>query len=193
VYIDPLAVQAAVLKVDTIVGDGSDATHSDLQAAIDDTPNGGTILIKKVCTVDTTIHTDLKALNLSFQGSGTGLTAGLATTGIRFDVAGCVMKGFGIITGFTTAVDLNISLTRIEMVFSGNTTNIDIALGLNSEQINYQGSYGLDENSQIETSNIDGSIARWDDSKKRWEPVTGLTADSSGNLTGVTLIGAVYQ
>lgn len=192
-YIDPLTVQAPVLKVDTIVGDGSDATHSDLQAAINATPNGGTILIKKICTVDTTIHTDLKTLILSFQGSGTGLTAGLATTGIRFDIAGCVMRGFGTITGFTTAVAINISLTRIEMVFSGNTTNIDIALGLNSEQINYQGSYGLDENSQIETSNIDGSIARWDITKKRWEPVNGLTADSSGNLTGVTLIGAVYQ
>lgn len=186
-YVDPLTIQN-VPTVDNIVGDGSNATYTDLQSAINSTPSGGVILVQKMCTVDATIYTNSKAITLAFEGSNTGLVAGLATVGLRIDWSGCIIKGFGSISGFTTGIDVDAPLTRIEMVFTGNTTNLDIMVGIDSTQVIYQGSYGLAENSQIETSIIDGSIARWSDSKKRWEPISGLTADSSGSLTATTLI-----
>jgi hypothetical protein len=42
-------------------------------------------------------------------------------------------------------------------------------------------------------------VARWNNTTKRWEPVTGITIDDAGKMTstgtiqGNIVIGAVYQ
>ena len=91
------------------------------------------------------------------------------------------------------------------MVFSSNTTNILFGAGVNSEKVIYQGSYGLIENAQSETSSTHGTVVRWSNVSKRWEPVATAIIDDSGNLdvtgditstgtvTGDKVIGAVYQ
>jgi len=181
---------------DAIVGNSGDdhVTHTDLQTAITDTPDGGSILIKKMCLVTTTITTSGKCIKFCFSGYGTGLQkSGSATTGISFGKIGCQLVGFGTITGFTTGVDLNtMTGCRIEMVFSSNTTNITYGT-LTSIDVNVEGSYGLTETAHIETAALHGAVSRWNNTKKRWEPVTGVTISDTGVLTGTTIIGAVYN
>lgn len=218
---------------DAIVGTAGDAaiTHTDLQTAINDVASavsstGGWILVKKMCAVTTTITTPSgKPIKFYFQGYGTGLQAsGSPGTGIQFGEIGCQIVGFGQITGFTTGVDLNNKAgCRLEMVFSGNGTNVNFGT-LTSNQINFQGSYGLTENSHIETATTAGILGRWNNTKKRWEPIssiggkTTITVDDTGLVTiaitggatltinsttgqltstgiiqGATVIGAVYQ
>lgn len=181
---------------DAIVGNSGDdhVTHTDLQTAITDTPDGGSILIKKMCLVTSTITTSGKCIKFCFSGYGTGLQAsGSPGTGISFGKIGCQLVGFGTISGFTVAgVDLNgFSKSRIEMVFSSNTTNINYG-ALTTADVNLEGSYGLTENSHIEPASLHGAVTRWNNIKKRWEPVTGITISDSGVLTG-TVIGAVYN
>ena len=211
---------------DAIVGNVGDdhATHTDLQTAINDAPNNGWILVKKMCLVTTMINTNSKCLKLVFEGYGTGLQASGATTGIRFDQPGCQLVGFGQIKNFATyGVDLNNQTnSRLEMVFTGNGANINFGT-LTSIQVNYEGSYGLTETSHIETSTLAGVLGRWNDTKKRWEPISAIggkttitvsdlgvttiavaggstvTIDATGKLTstgtiqGAIVIGAVYQ
>jgi hypothetical protein len=178
---------------DAIVGDPAYSTHTDLQTAIDDVADGGWILVRKMCSISTMITTGAKSLKFVFSGSGTGLLAAGATTGIQFGKAGCQMVGFGTISGFTNGIDLNnFTGSRVEMVFSSNTTNIVFGT-LTSEEINYHGSYGLSENAHIETSNTHGTVGRWNDVKKRWEPVTNVTINDLDTLTAPIVIGAVYQ
>lgn len=177
-----------------IVGEVGDehATHTDLQSAISDTPDDGSILIKKLCPVATTITTGNKRIKFCFNGYGTGLQSAGASTGISFGKIGCQLVGFGTITGFTTGVDLNSFVgSRIEMVFSSNITNINYG-ALTSADISVEGSYGLTETSHIESSSLHGAVTRWNDLKKRWEPVTGITISDAGVLTG-TVVGAVYN
>jgi hypothetical protein len=178
---------------DAIVGDPSYSTHTDLQTAIDDVDDGGWILVRKMCSVSTMITTGTKSLKFVFSGSGTGLVAAGATTGIQFGAAGCQMVGFGTISGFTNGIDLNnLTGSRVEMVFSSNTTNLIFGT-LTSEEINYHGSYGLSENAHIETSTTHGAVGRWNDVKKRWEPITTVTINDSDTFTAPIVIGAVYQ
>jgi len=163
------------------------ATHSNLQDAITDTPDNGWILVKQMCQVGTMIHTGGKCIKFFFEGCGTGLQkTGTATTGIQFQKAGCQLAGFGVISGFTTGIDLNGMLNcRIEMVFSGNTTNISYG-ALTSAQVNVQGSYGLTENSTIETSTTEGTISRWNNTTKRWVSVPGVIFDyTTGKITSI--------
>jgi len=179
---------------DAIVGNSGDdhVTHTDLQSAITDTADGGCILIKKMCLVTTTITTSGKCIKFVFNGYGTGLQPSGATVGFSFGKIGCQLVGFGLISGFTTGVDLNSKTgCRIEMVFSGNTTNIAYG-ALTSGDINVQGSYGLTENSHIEAATLHGAVTRWNNTKKRWEVVTGITISDTGVLTG-TVVGAVYN
>lgn len=171
---------------DAIVGNSGDAhvTHTDLQTAINETPNNGWILIKKMCLVGTALNTNSKSIKLLFQGYGTGIQASGATTGITFQAAGCQMVGFGQITGFTSyGIDLNNQIgSRIEMVFTGNTNNINYGT-LIANQYNIEGSYGLAENSHVQTSTIDGTIARWNNTSKRWEPVSNITVNALNKIT----------
>ena len=186
---------------DAIVGNAGDnhVTHTDLQTALNDAPNNGWILVKKMCLVTTTINTNSKCLKLLFEGYGTGLQANGATIGITFNAAGCQLVGFGTLSGFSTAVNLNGLIgARIEMVFSGNSTNVSTT-GLTGLQYSLSGSYGITEDSHIQLSTSHGTIARWNNTTKRWEPVTGITVDDAGKLTstgtiqGNIVIGAVYQ
>lgn len=179
---------------DAIVGDVGDshATHTDLQAAINDVATNSWILVKKMCLVATTITTGGKSLKLQFRGFGTGLQASGATTGITFSASGCQLVGFGQITGFTVVgVNLNSQTgSRIEMVFSGNTANIN-STGLNGTQYSFEGSYGLTETSHIQTSTSHGTVARWNNTTKRWEPVTGVTINDLGNTISTGTIQAL--
>ena len=153
---------------DAIVGNSGDdhVTHTDLQTAINDTPNNGWLLIKKMCLVSTTINTNSKTLTFVFTGYGTGLQqSGTPGTGILFQQPGCQMIGFGQITGFTAGAGIGVNLnnlvgSRIEMVFSGNTTNINFGT-LTGVQYSINGSYGLTQTSHIETSGTHGTISRW--------------------------------
>lgn len=185
---------------DAIVGNSGDdhVTHTDLQAAITDTADGGCILIKKICLVTTTITTNSKCIKFVFNGYGTGLQqSGSTTIGISFGKIGCQLVGFGLITGFTTGVDLNSKTgCRIEMVFSSNTTNISYG-ALTSTQVNVQGSYGLTENAAVETTTVHGLLGRWNNTKQRWEainaigtPAKTMTVDDVGNLTITTAGGS---
>jgi hypothetical protein len=171
---------------DAIVGNSGDdhVTHTDLQTAINETPNNGWILVKKMCLVTTPLNTNSKSIKFVFQGYGTGLQANGATTGITFQAAGCQMVGFGQVTGFSTSgIDLNNQIgSRIEMVFSGNTANINLGT-LTAAQYNIQGSYGLSENSHITTSTTDGAVSRWNNTSKRWEPVPNITIDGANKIT----------
>ena len=210
---------------DAIVGNAGDdhVTHTDLQTAINESPNNGWILIKKMCLVTTTITTASKSLKLVFEGYGTGLQASGATTGITIQAAGCQLVGFGTISGFTTyGVNLNGLIgARIEMVFSGNTANVNTT-GLTGLQYSLSGSYGLSEDSHIQTASLEGVLGRWNNTTKRWEPISGIggktiTVDTAGLMTisssggwtvsvdntgkllstgtiqGATVIGAVYN
>lgn len=211
---------------DAIVGNAGDdhVTHTDLQTAINESPNNGWILVKKMCLVTTTITTASKSLKLVFEGYGTGLQAsGTPGTGITFQAAGCQLVGFGTISGFTThGVNLNTQIgSRVEMVFSGNTANINTT-GLTGLQYALSGSYGITEDSHIQTASVPGVLGRWNDTTKRWEAISGIggktiTVDNAGLMTiassggatitidatgkilsngtiqGATVIGAVYQ
>ena len=178
---------------DAIVGNAGDdhATHTDLQTAVNDAPANGWILVKKMCLVTTTITTASKSLKLVFQGTGTGLQASGATTGIIFSATGSQLVGLGTITGFTTyGVNLNNQTNcRIEMLFSGNTANINYGT-LNGTQYNLEGSIGLTEDAHIQISTSHGTMARWHNTTKRWEPITGITVDDSGNMSTTQKITA---
>lgn len=173
---------------DAIVGNSGDdhVTHEDLQTAINDTPTNGWILIKKMCVITSTLTTGGKSIKFVFEGYGTGIQAGVPNpgTGITFGAAGCQLVGFGQCIGFTTyAVNLNNLVgARIEMVFSGNTANINFGT-LTGLQYNIQGSYGLTENSHIQGSTTDGAVARWNDPAKRWDPVPSITINGVGKIT----------
>ena len=184
---------------DAIVGNSGDdhVTHTDLQTAINETPNNGWILIKKMCLVSTTINTNSKTLTFVFTGYGTGLQqSGTPGTGILFQQPGCQMIGFGQITGFTAGAGIGVNLnnlvgSRIEMVFSGNTTNINFGT-LTGVQYSINGSYGLTQTSHIETSGTHGTISRWNfNTSKRWEPVAGILVDDSGNTTSTGTVQAL--
>jgi len=178
---------------DAIVGDPSFSTHSDLQTAINDVPDNSWILVRQMCSISTTITTAGKCLKLVFSGCGTGLLASGAATGMQFDAPSCQLVGFGTISGFTTGLNLNSHTgARVEMVFSSNTLNIDFGT-LTSEQINYHGSYGLSENAHIETATDHGAVGRWNDTKKRWEPMPAVTINDGNTLQAPIVIGAVYQ
>jgi hypothetical protein len=182
---------------DAIVGNSGDdhVTHTDLQTAINEAPNNGWILIKKMCLVTTTITTAAKSLKFVFEGYGTGLQASVTPpppgTGIIFEAAGCQLVGFGTISGFTTyGVNLNSLIgARIEMVFSGNTANVNTT-GLTGLQYSLSGSYGLSEDSHIQLSTLHGTVARWNNLTMRWEPVTGITVDDAGKLTSTGTVQA---
>jgi len=178
---------------DAIVGNAGDdhATHTDLQTAVNDAPANGWILIKKMCLITTTITTASKPLKLVFKGYGTGLQASGATTGIIFSATGSQLVGLGTITGFTTyGVNLNNQTNcRIEMLFTGNTANINYGT-LNGTQYNLEGSIGLAEDAHIQISTSHGTMGRWHNTTKRWEPVTGITVDDSGNMTTTQKITA---
>jgi hypothetical protein len=167
-----------------IVGDDVDSTHNDLQSAINVVASGSWILVKKMCNVAATINTNSKVLKLMFVGQGTGLQASGASTGISFDQPGCQLVGFGEIKNFTGyGVDLNNKTNcRVEMVFSNNSNNINFGT-LNYSQVNIEGSYGLSENSQIAASTTHGSVGRWNNTTKRWEPTT-LTIDDNSKFSG---------
>ena len=184
---------------DAIVGNSGDdhVTHTDLQTAINDTATNGWILVKKMCSITTTLNTNSKSIKFVFEGYGTGIQAGVPNpgTGIIFGAAGCQLVGFGQlggagILGFTTyAVNLGTFIgARIDMVFSGNTANINTT-GLNGTQYSVNGSYGLTETSHIQTSSVHGTVSRWNhNTSKRWEPVLGITVDDSGNTTSTGTI-----
>ena len=167
-----------------IVGDDPDSTHTDLQTAINNVATGSWILVKKMCNVTGTINTNGKVLKFMFTGAGTGLQPVGATTGIQFDQDGCQMVGFGEIKNFSGyGINLNNKTTsRIEMVFSGNTNNINYGT-LNFSQVNLEGSYGLTENSHISTATIHGTVPKWNNSTKKWEP-TGLVIDDNQKFSG---------
>ena len=188
---------------DAIVGINTDPsiTHTDLQTAITyvaaNAPStGGWILVKKLCLVTSALSIPSGIpIKLQFQGYGTGLQASGAATGITFNNAGCQLVGLGQITGFTTGVNLNNQLNcRIEMYFSGNSTNINYGT-LTGLQYEVEGSIGLAENSHIQTSTTDGILARWNNTSKRWEPInaiggnTTMTVSSAGLIT-ITTVGA---
>ena len=186
---------------DAIVGNSGDdhVTHSDLQTAINDVADNSCILVKKMCSVSTTINTNNKTIKIVFSGSGSGLQAsGSPGTGITFQAAGCQLVGFGSISGFTTGVDLNNQTdSRIEMVFSGNTTNINFG-SLNGTQYSVNGSYGLTESSHIETSVLEGVLGRWNNTSKRWEPISNvggktITVTTGGVLTVATTSGSTVS
>jgi hypothetical protein len=178
---------------DAIVGDLAYSTHSDLQTAINDVPDGSWILVRQMCLINTMITTGGKSLTLVFSGCGTGLMAAGATTGIQLDSPSCQLVGFGTISGFGTGVDLNNQVgSRIEMVFSSNTLNLNFG-SLTSEQVNYHGSYGLAENAHIETATVHGAVGRWNDTKKRWEPIADVTINDGSTFQAPIVIGAVYQ
>ena len=180
---------------DAIVGNSGDdhVTHTNLQTAINDSPNNGWILVKKMCVITTTLNTNSKSLKIVFEGYGTGIQAtspGVPGTGITFDQPGCQLVGFGQILNFNTyGVNLNSQVgARIEMVFSGNAANINTT-GLNGTQYSVNGSYGLTETSHIQTSSVHGTVSRWNhNTSKRWEPVLGITVDDSGNTTSTGTI-----
>jgi hypothetical protein len=175
-----------------IVGDDVDSTHSDLQLAINEVATGSWILVKKMVTVATTINTGGKVIKLHFVGYGTGLTGSAGLTGMRFDQPGCQMVGFGEIKNFSGGIGVNLNNQdncRLEMVFSSNSTNINYGT-LTSAQVNVQGSYGLTENSTIELSTVDGSLSRWNDTKKRWEPVLNATLSSGGTIATTASMSA---
>jgi hypothetical protein len=185
---------------DAVVGVAGDPsiTHTDLQTAITDVgiaapSSGGWIFIKKMCLVTTTITTSAtKPIKLHFQGYGTGLQAsGSPGIGITFNTAGCQLVGLGQITGFTTGVNLNNQLnSRLEMAFSSNTANVNYGT-LTAAQYEIKGSLGLAESSHITTSTTHGAIAKWNqNTSKRWEPVTSITVDDSGNMTSTNTINA---
>lgn len=192
---------------DAIVGNAGDdhVTHTDLQTAINDCPTNGHILIRKLCITNATINIS-KSLKLQFQGYGTGIqpqAVGTPGTGVNITAAGVQLVGFGILggaIGFNSyAINLNSNAnSRIEMVFSGNSNNINFGT-LTAAQYNIEGSYGLTENSHITTSTTDGAVTRWNNTSKRWEPVTNVTIDSSGNInsganiTAVKVYNAVYN
>lgn len=182
---------------EAIVGDSGDdhVTHIDLQTAINEVADGSWILVKKMCAVSTTINTNSKTIKLVFSGSGSGLQANGAATGITLGATGCQLVGFGTISGFTTGVNLgNHPDSRIEMVFSGNTTNIEFGT-LNGTQYSVNGSYGLTESSHIETSVLEGVLGRWNNTSKRWEPISDvggktITVTTDGVLTVATVAGS---
>lgn len=189
---------------DAIVGDTGDYSHIDLQQAINDTPAGGWILVKKMVSVGTTINTNGKTVNLMFKGSTSGLSAAGATTGLILQGPNCQVVGYGTISGFSVAgVNLNSQTgSRIEMVFSGNggpTNPNALSFGsLNGTQYNIEGSYGLTWNSQIETGVSDGQAARWNNTSKRWEPVSGVTLGTgtlvcTTSISAAAIYGAVYS
>lgn len=168
---------------DAIVGAASDphATHTDLQTAINDSPHGGRILIKTLLTLTATVNVN-KSLVLNFQGRVSGITSGGATTGLSLTEA-CSIIGCGQVFGFTTGINLgNVAGSRIEIAFSGNSTNINFGT-LAADKYNIEGSYGLSENSHITTSAIDGTVARWNNTSKRWEPVPNITIDAANKIT----------
>ena len=179
-----------------IVGSASDphATHTDLQTAINDSPNGGRILIKTLLTLNSTVNVT-KSLVLNFQGRVSGITPSGTflppSTGLLLSDA-CSIIGCGQVFGFTTGINLgNIAGSRIEMVFSGNTTNINFGT-LTGVQYSINGSYGLTQTSHIETSGTHGTISRWNfNTSKRWEPVAGIVVDDSGNTTSTGTIQAL--
>jgi hypothetical protein len=177
-----------------IVGDDSDSTHTDLQTAINAVPTNSWILVKKMVTVtnNATINTNSKVINFQFVGSGTGLVGqSPITTGIQFDQPGCQMVGGGTITNFTYGVSLSPSGAdkancRIEMRFVGNTNNINWGT-LNYRQANIDGSYGLTENAVIAIGAVHGSLARWNNTTLRWEPVSTNTINDTGILINSTI------
>ena len=185
---------------DAIVGDSGDhhVTHTDLQTAINEVADGSCILVRKMCLVTTTIDTNSKTIKLVFSGSGSGLQANGAATGITFQAAGCQLVGFGKISGFTTGVNFNNQTdSRIEMVFAGNTTNINFGT-LNGTQYSVNGSYGLTESSHIETSVLEGVLGRWNNTSKRWEPISNvggktITVTTGGVLTIATTSGSTVS
>jgi len=184
---------------DAIVGDFADAgtTHSLLQTAIDDVISG-TIYVRKMCTGNFTTG---NAIKFVFAGSDSGIEAITPGTGTGMVLAaGCQMVGFGKIYNYEYGVQLGGGVLppavgcRIEMVFDTITTPINYNI-LTSEDVNYQGSYGMDDNAHIETSDTDHQVCRWNAATKRWEP-TNVLIDNSGTTTTLTapiVIGAVYQ
>jgi len=176
---------------DAIVGNVGDdhVTHSDLQTAINEAPNNGWILIKKMCLVTTTITTAAKCLKLVFEGYGTGLQASGATTGITLGAAGCQLVGFGTISGFTSfAVNLNsLAGARIEMVFAGNGNNVNTT-GLTGLQYSLSGSYGITEDSHIQTAALEGVLGRWNNTTKRWEPISNIGGKTTMTVNDIGLI-----
>ncbi len=186
-----------------IVGDDDHATHTNLQDAIDSSPEDGAVLIKKMCYVETTIDTNNKAIKLVFMGSGTGLISADADVAIRIQADNCQIIGSGVIQGFQTGVVLNgFQGTRIEMDFLSNVANIDFGYTTDCPSLGsdytLHGSAGLTESSHIEVSHAHSLLTRWSSYTERWEPVytagindTGvlfLGNDTSDNAFGIDVI-----
>ncbi len=169
---------------DAIVGDATDSfsTHSDLQTAITDVPNNSCILVKKMCLVTTTINTSSKTIKFVFNGKATGLQANGATIGITFQATHCQLVGYGTISGFTTGVNLNNHVgARLEMIFSSNTTNINLG-SLTGDQYSINGSFGLSEVSHTTIGATEGTVNYWNNTLKRWHPSTTVFVYSSGEI-----------